>query len=219
MLNYPEGFPIFDVIFTEEQLRRGELPEPLPYDPEAAKQLLDEAGWRDLDGDGIRERDGTPFRFTMLSGRGFYFGRRLGEQAAVYVQDQLARVGVKMDILILNYSVANVRFNAGDFEAAIWIDGYDPRAHNYLYGEGSPFGYANPTVTELLKAAEATMNPDEIDRIYRELWPIFQADLPITGIYPLITTTVAHRRVRGLSTPYRYSPSICIDEVWLEDER
>ncbi len=63
------------------------------------------------------------------------------------------------------------------------------------------------------------MNPDEIDRIYRELWPIFQADLPITGIYPLIHTTVAHRRIRGLSTPYRASLFQAIDEVWLENER
>ncbi len=74
-------------------------------------------------------------------------------------------------------------------------------------------------IIELLKAAQATMNPDEIDRIYRELWPIFQADLPITGIHPWVYTTVAHRRVRGLSTPHRASPFHGIDDLWLEDER
>ncbi len=219
VLNYPEGSPISDVIYTSRQLQRGELPEPLPYDPEAAKQLLDAAGWRDLDGDGIRERDGTQFRFTMLSGRAAPEGRMLGEQASVYVQDQLARVGVKMDILILDRPAARVRFKAGDFEAAIWTNSSGGEGYPVLYGEGSPIGYANPTVIDLLKAAQATMNPHEIDRIYRELWPIFQADLPFTGIYPLIWSTVAHRRVRGLSTPYRISPFQGIDEVWLEDER
>ncbi len=221
VLNYPEGFPISDVIYTQRQLLRGELPEPLPYDPEAAKQLLDAAGWRDLDGDGIRERDGTQFRFTMLSsGSGSVgVGSRLGEQASVYVQDRLARVGVKMDILILDRSVASVRFKAGDFEAAIWNNTGAGEGYPVVFGEGSPIGYANPTVIDLLKAAQATMNPDEHDRIYRELWPIFQADLPITGIYPIIMSTVAHRRVRGLSTPFRPSPFHGIDDLWLEDER
>ncbi len=219
VLNYPEGFPIFDVIYTTGQLLRGELPEPLPYDPETAKQLLDAAGWRDVDGDGIRERDGTQFRFTALVSRSQSEGGRARAAAAVYVQDQLARVGMKMDILILDRPAASVRINAGDFEAALWTDGRGHLGHDDLYGEGSPFGYTNPRVIDLIKKAEASMNPDEIDRIYRELWPIFQADLPITGIHPLIITTVAHRRVRGLSTPYRAVAFHSIDELWLENER
>ncbi len=220
VLNYPEGSPISDVIYTSRQLQRGELPEPLPYDPEAAKQVLDAAGWRDLDGDGIRERDGTQFRFTMLSsGSGSVgVGRRLGEQASVYVQDQFARVGVKMDILILDRPAGSVRFRAGDFEAAIWTNTGAGEGYPVVFGEGSPIGYANPTVIELLKAIQATMNPDEHDRIYRKLWPIFQADLPITGIHPFINTYVAHRRVRGLSPPFRPSAFHGIDDLWLEDE-
>ncbi len=75
----------------------------------------------------------------------------------------------------------------------------------------------NPRVIELLERAGATMNPDEIDRIYREIWPIFQADLPITGLYPTLWTTVAHRRVRGLSSPYRADPGWYMDELWLEE--
>jgi len=36
-----------------------------PYDPERAKALLDQAGWTDSDGDGVRDRDGRPLRFTL----------------------------------------------------------------------------------------------------------------------------------------------------------
>ncbi len=219
VLNYPEGFPIFDVIFTEEQLRRGELPEPLPYDPEAAKQLLEEAGWRDVDGDGIRERQGTPFRFTTLVAQAAPWGGMLAGAGAVYIQEQLRRVGVQMDILVLDAPAARARFRVGEFEAAIYTNNLSERGRPDLYGEDSPFGYANPTVIDLLKGAQATMNPDEIDRIYRELWPIFQAELPATFLFPLVYTTVAHRRVRGLSTPYRAQPFHFMEHLWLEDER
>ena len=48
--------------------------------------------------------------------------------------------------------------------------------------------------------------------------PIFQADLPMTFLDPYVEITVAHRRVRGLSSPYRADPTENMDDLWLEDE-
>ena len=87
VLNFPPDLPIFDVLFTRPQYRQRQLPEPLPYDPELAKQLLEAAGWQDEDGDGIRERAGAEARFTLIANRQSTVD--LGERAAVYVQDQL----------------------------------------------------------------------------------------------------------------------------------
>ena len=39
---------------------------PRPFDPAQASRLLDAAGWHDGDGDGIRERDGREFRFSLI---------------------------------------------------------------------------------------------------------------------------------------------------------
>jgi peptide/nickel transport system substrate-binding protein len=65
-LNIPDEVPIIDGPITPDQWVRRQLPEPLPHDPERARALLDKAGWRDMDGDGILEKDGRPFRFTAL---------------------------------------------------------------------------------------------------------------------------------------------------------
>ena len=213
--NYPVDTPIFDVIFTLEQFRRGELLEPVPYDPERAKQLLDEAGWRDRNGDGVRDRDGKTFRFTAL------VPLPPDARSAVYIQAQLRRLGILMDFQTMDDAAARQRVKAGEFEAAILIvrsmlDASD--GHRAWFGEGSPLGYTNPTVLALFAKARASMDPNETDRIYRELMPIFQADLPVTFLYPGGGyTTVAHRRVRGLSSPYRTDPFEHLEELWLED--
>ena len=65
-LGLPDDVPLVDGPLTPDQYQRGELPEPLPYDPVRARALLDSAGWRDQDGDGVRERDGRQFQFTAL---------------------------------------------------------------------------------------------------------------------------------------------------------
>lgn len=71
--------------------------EPFVYDPEAAKTLLEEAGWRDEDGDGIREaygvegvEDGTPLSL-MMNG---YTGYSPLELIELAIQEDLKAVGI-----------------------------------------------------------------------------------------------------------------------------
>ena len=49
-------------VIEERRQRGGE-----DRDPQRAAQLLDDAGWKDSNGDGIRDKDGMPFRFEMLA--------------------------------------------------------------------------------------------------------------------------------------------------------
>ena len=211
-LNLGEGMPIFDVLYTPGQFRRGEIPDPLPYDPEQAKRLLEEAGWHDTDGDGLREREDKPFRFTLRT-----TAAEGCDKPAVFIQAQLRRVGIQVDLQVLDATAHDQRVKNGDFEAAIYRRFPGGRFGPIEYfGKDSPIGYHNPRLVALLEQAQATMNPDEIDRIYRETWPIFQADLPMT-FHPVAgASTVAHRRVRGLSGPCQ-DPTECMEELWLED--
>ncbi len=214
-LNLAEGMPIFDVLYTPEQFRRGEIPEALPYDPEQAKRLLEEAGWHDTDGDGLREREGKPFRFTLRT-----TASEGHDKPAIYIQAQLRRVEIQVDLQILDWNAHDQRVRDGDFEAAIFRRFPGGRFGPIEYfGNDSPIGYHNPRLVALLDQAQATINPDEIDRIYRETWPIFQADQPMTFLPWGGADTVAHRRVRGLSGPCQADPTGCMEDLWLENER
>ncbi len=214
VLNLPANLPILDAFVTERQFLRGEIPTALPYNPGEAKRLLDEAGWRDAGTNGAREKDGKAFRFTALVSR-----LQEEDKAAVYVQAQLRGVGVQMDISSLEGEAQAQRVKAGEFEASFNVAYLTwPWGGRLFFGEGSLIGYNNPKVVALQKIAQSSMNPEEIEGIYRELVPIFQADLPVTFLYPAVWPTVADRRVRGLSSPVRADPIWYMEDLWLGDD-
>jgi peptide/nickel transport system substrate-binding protein len=65
--------------------------EPYPYDPEEAKRLLDEAGWKDSNGDGVRDKDGVDL--TLKYGTTI---RPIRQNTQAVAQQQLANVGIKL---------------------------------------------------------------------------------------------------------------------------
>lgn len=215
--NLPPDTPVFDVIYTERQFDRGELPPALPYDTAGASRLLDEAGWRDRDGDGIRDREGRPFRFKLLMMTGGWAAGTSRRHAALFAQSQLRRVGIQMEIQTMDMSAGRDRWRRGEFDAAIVTSLGGESGNGTLFGSRSLIGYANEKVSRLLGRAATSMNSDERDSIYRELWPIFQNEIPMTPLFPALWTFVAHRRIRGLSSPHRADPLWYMEDLWVED--
>ena len=70
------------------------------FDPEKAKALLFSAGWKDTNGDGVLDRNGVPFEFTLLTNQ----GNLSRELAAQIIQRRLQAVGIQVKILILEWS-------------------------------------------------------------------------------------------------------------------
>ena len=210
VLNLPEGLRVFDVLSTERQFRRGELPPPLAYDPELARRLLTQAGWADTDGDGVLERGEELFRFELIVPAEL-------AGAGVYIQDQLSRVGVRVDLLTLGMNMLRPRWRNGDFEAIIAF--VSQNRESSFFGEESRLGYENPLAAELLRALEETMDPAVRDSLYRELMPIFEAEQPATFLFRMVEYFVAHRRVHGLSSPWRADPLVNLEHLWIEEER
>ena len=77
--------------------------------PARAKALLDEAGWRDSDGDGVRDKDGQRFAFTLITQAGF----AVRENVAQVLQRQFKDVGVE----------AAVQLHDGTSISKLWFDG------------------------------------------------------------------------------------------------
>jgi peptide/nickel transport system substrate-binding protein len=195
VMNLPPERTAVDGVFTRAQFRRGDVPAVLPYDPDRAAALLDSLGWRDSDGDGIRDRNGVPFRFSLTLPSIWN-----APAAAVYVRDQLRRIGV--DARLRPDPQARQRLRAGDYEAIIDVQAMESEAIGTALGAGGFVRYGNPSFHELLQRAQAEGPGEQQEALYAGMTDIFRSDLPITPLYPLASFTVAHRRVRGLSSPW-----------------
>jgi peptide/nickel transport system substrate-binding protein len=214
VLNQWQDLPVLDIPFTESQYWKGELLEPLPYDQDLARRLLEEAGWRDSDGDGIREQDGAEFKFAMIVENRY-------QPVAIYVQHKLGEVGIRVEITMLDRSVLQERTDAAEFEVAMnyfWVSPDDPDAGlDIVFGENSLIGYRNPRVVELVNNALEATAPQSLDAIYEELAPIIQEDQPVTFLILGTEIYAAHRGVKGLSSPFRANPLWSAGHLWIEE--
>lgn len=211
-LNLPGEALVTDGVYTRRQYRTHDLAPALPHDPDRARSLLDSLGWRDRDGDGVRDRAGRPFRFTALT-------TPEAAPAAVLLQEALRRIGVSMEVQPLSAGLVNPRLRSGDFSAVV---GRIRNTYGGRYGVVATFGprsflgYRNAQVNGVLERLRMAFEPSEIEAGYRELGELIAEDVPITYLALLAMGTVTTRRVQGGDAFDSPSPFEIIDRLSLK---
>lgn len=161
--------------------------KPLEYDPEKARALLREAGWRDTDGDGILDKDGRPFRFSLITNN----GNKVRENVAVLVQRQLRELGIQVDVELYEWSVfIREKINARNYEATVlgWALGFDPDIyeiwHSSQIEKGFNFtAYHNPEVDRLIEAGRTEFDREKRRKIYWKIHELINRDQPYTFLF------------------------------------
>jgi len=190
--------------------------EPIPYDPEMAKQLLDEAGWVVGD-DGIREKDGQrmSFNYSLTS------GVPLQDNMEVFFQQNLADIGVEM--IIDNYPAATLygscaddgifgrskfdmmgftNFPPGTDLSAEWSDFYltssvkdcdtNPTGTN-------SWGFSDPAVDAALECAVTELDTDKrLDCIFEAQQLIYDSYVTIY-LFDILNVYTISDRVKGVN--------------------
>jgi peptide/nickel transport system substrate-binding protein len=170
------------------------------YDPEKAKALLDEAGWVDTNGDGIREKDGQPMLLQMPAIQWMQ-----ENQMAEVVQAQLREVGI--DVNVQNMAYAAEWEMASKCEHDLAACGFysgdpDDLASLFLSSNVGP-GYAwtcakDAKLDDLLLQGRATTKADERAKIYTEAQQLIMEQALIKPVHLWTTLTAARSEVKGL---------------------
>jgi peptide/nickel transport system substrate-binding protein len=160
----------------------------LPYDTAAAARALDSLGWRRTAPAGVRQRNGRPLAFAILTPASSATRQRL----AVLLQEQLRQAGVTVTVDAVDPATFGKRLADGDFDAALHLWQSDPSPATIRQAWGSPRGgeiganfsrYRNPQVDALVDSAAATMEASRRTALFRQAYQAMVDDAAAIWMY------------------------------------
>ena len=175
----------------------------LPFDPAQARKLLAEAGWRDADGDGILEKDGQKFSFTMLQ----IATSSVQQKMMPIIKESFAAAGIDMKIQNVEWSVYVRRLEERRYDACClgWMSGFDPDMYQIWHssqrgaGGSNHIDYANPELDKLIVQMRETFDVEKRIKLAHEISAILHEDQPYTFLfcpYSLVALSSRYRNVR-----------------------
>lgn len=160
------------------------------YNPDKAIALLEEAGWTDTDGDGIRDKNGEKLSYVLSLGSGEV---RIGE----LIKERLSEVGIDVQVKALESKSRDANLKNGDFELVIsgfggWGQDADYLRTRYCdTGSGSVsvssgaavYGYHNDTLNALGTQELQELNDDKRKEIVYNMQTVLANDVPAMPLY------------------------------------
>ncbi|MDP9204784.1 MAG: peptide ABC transporter substrate-binding protein [Gemmatimonadota bacterium] len=172
----------------------------LPFDSVRANQVLDSLGWLRGGANGMRAKNGRPLAFAVTIPTSSLNRVRMGP----LIQEQLRRIGIRVELENLESSTVEAREAQGKFDAALdgWIM---PSSLDAIRGawttdaigrNGVNYGsYSNPKFDALLDSALASSPADAREKFTRA-YAVINEDAPAVWLYEPKKIIGLHRRIR-----------------------
>lgn len=181
-----------------------------PYNPDEARRLLDEAGWIDRDGDGLREAGGAPLILSLVTTQ----NTPLRLAAARRIVDDLTAIGIGVSLQEVPtaalYSPEGPLFRR-TFQLALfaWIAGPDPRGWerwscasvpNERNGwTGNNFaGWCFLEADQAIRLATTSLDRQERANAYLRQQQLFTQELPVIPLFQRLDVSIAHPDLEGV---------------------
>jgi peptide/nickel transport system substrate-binding protein len=189
--------PIISSIWAHDRTLK-----PLPYDPAEARRILESKGWKDSDGDGVLDRNGKPFAFELPTNA----GNQQRADAAVMIQEQLKKVGIKATPRLMEFNTLVAQSNAGKIPAMILglsldtsldlTGNFHSRSIPGPGREGSNFErYANPEIDRLIDQAAAETDFLKARPALDQIQRILYRDQSVTLLWESQRLTPINKRI------------------------
>jgi len=186
--------------FTPDEDAYSSAVPQLPYAPGRARRLLADAGWRDRDNDGVLEKDGKRFKISLQISPGPH-----SEQFAEVVQSEFKRIGVQLEIDVIDLAGGMQNILQGNYDAAYLTWSLDtdsdlysifhssqvpPRGRNFVF-------YANAEVDGLIEKARMEFDPWKRRQLHNRLHALLAEDQPYTWIVQPAAGWAVTKRVQN----------------------
>lgn len=175
------------------------------FDPAASKRLLDEAGFRDPDGDGPRARFDKPVRYGV-SGSSI-----AGRNYAVVIQNQLKEVGIPVEIQTYEGTTLFDEMRRGNFQIGYsqWVGGnQDPIFYKDLFATSeiptetkisrNRSRYSNPELDRMVEEAVNTFDRVKGRELYKQIQDMVSRDVPVFPLWYQSNIVIARKNVGNI---------------------
>lgn len=178
-----------------------------PYDPARAIELLERAGWQDLDNDGVRERGEQKLAFTLTANTDDPTRARIAQQLA----EDWKKIGADVEVQLMSrtalvqdalrprkfdavlFGIANLPADPDPY--ALWHSTQTPdksdAGQNYS-------GWENSEADDLLQQARRTTDLAARADLYRQFQMLFMEDVPAVVLYYPVYTYGVDQRLHGV---------------------
>jgi len=202
----PANAPVAQAHWTQ-----GVVPKGTAYDPGAARALLASRGWVDRNGDGILEKDGVPLTLRLS----IPVTSATRAIMAPQVQEQLRRVGIRVEIDRLDFPVFFERRTNGEFDLDLSAANMDPSPSGIVQSwscagrGGSNVGwYCDPGLDSLVDRAISTTGSG--GREWHAAYARLQGDVPAVFLASPAWSVAVHSRFRNVS----FRPESPYGDLW-----
>jgi len=156
------------------------------FDPARARALLDEAGWAPGP-NGIRQREGRPLAFTLITQAGF----AVRESIAQAIERQLREVGVDVKVELHDGTAISALWFEGKFDAMLhwWQMPSDPELTTFFAGDRTPPAgrninyFSNDELTRLLYESDRTVDRERRKALLVRAQAIVADQVPEIPLY------------------------------------
>ena len=195
---YGQGEPLTGPFVKQTEFYDHGIPA-LPYDPEGASRLLEEAGWK-KNNKGLLEKNGKPFQFTLITNN----GNAQRKAIMAVAQDAWKRIGIDVRTDLLEWSVfLQERVNKLDFDALIlgWQMGIDPDLFQIWHSsQANPYqlnfvGFKDPEADDLIIKIRQEYDLERQIELCHRLHRIIADAQPYTFLYVGKWTAVLDKRI------------------------
>lgn len=185
--------------------------EPLPFDPEKAAELLDDAGW-ELGDDGFRYKDGEKLALSLA----YPTGNVPRENSAEIIQQMLADVGIQLELDIMDFAALIPKvYDEQDFD--LYLMGWslamepDPSGIWLSTDHWNAVNFINEESDQLIVEGRATLDQDERIPMYHEWQQILLEEAPYVWLYAEEEVWVAGSHINNF-VPDAFDPYW---DIWL----
>jgi peptide/nickel transport system substrate-binding protein len=196
------------------------IPRP-KFDPTAAAALLDEAGWKDTDGDGVREchgcktaEEGYVMQMEFITYSNYGEPLELTQQ---FIAEQLGKIGIKLNLTVVEGSVLWAASTdggieqSGNFDMDIWDDGYsgvDPTDYLWSYystaaavpDAGYNYGRWSNEEFETLLGNVYTLDEEQRKKDFCKMASILETELPELMLFTAINADAHSTRLQNVQS-------------------